>query len=111
MITNGEKCHRLALETLSNLLQEITPNHSGHYFCMNWVYSFRTKIKVTFYENVYKDHDYGHIIISEEGKNIVNHNQDKKYLKTLFVIYVDTGLLLEKIHACDNNLEEFSTKK
>ena len=47
----------------------------------------------------------------EEDKNILKDNQDKKSLKTAFVIYVDTESLLGKIHACDNNPEKCSKTK
>lgn len=47
----------------------------------------------------------------EEGKNILNYNQDKNFLKISFIIYVDTELLQEKIKACDSNSEESSTLK
>ena len=47
----------------------------------------------------------------EEGKSILNYNQDKHFLKISFIIYVDTELLKEKIKACDNNSEESSTTK
>ena len=43
----------------------------------------------------------------EEDNNILKYNQDKKYLKALFVIYVATELLLEKLRSFDNSLEEF----
>lgn len=35
-------------------------------------------------------------------------NQDKKSLKTSFIIYDETESLLEKNHLCNNNPEEFS---
>ena len=62
-------------------------------------------------KNVWKDRDSCHMIIPEEDKNILKCNQDKKCLKTPYVIYADTESLLEKVHACDNNPEKFSTTK
>ena len=35
------------------------------------------------HENVCKNHDYWHMIIPEEDKNILKYNQDRKSLKTL----------------------------
>ena len=55
-----------------------------------------------------KDQDYCHMVM-EKGKSIFEYNQDKKCLKTPFIIYVDTKSLLEKIHACENNSEESSS--
>ena len=43
----------------------------------------------------------------EEDNNILKYNQDKKSLKAVFVIYVATELLLEKLRSFDNSLEEF----
>ena len=51
------------------------------------------------------------MIMPEEDKNILKCNQDKKCLKTPYVIYADTESLLEKVRACDNNPEKFSTTK
>ena len=42
--------------------------------------------------------------MSEKG------NQNRKYLKTPFVVYADTELLLGKSHSCDINSENFTTK-
>ena len=62
-------------------------------------------------KNVWKDRDSCHMIMPEEDKNILKCNQDKKCLKTPYVIYADTESLLEKVRACDNNPEKFSTTK
>ena len=49
---------------------------------------------------------------SSGSKNILKYDQDHKYLKNPFVIYVDTESLGEKkINACDNNPEESYTTK
>ena len=47
------------------------------------------------HENVSKHHNFCYTI-PEESKNILKYNQDKNSLKTPFVIYVDTELLLQK---------------
>ena len=57
------------------------------------------------------DHDYFNMIMPGDYHEILKHTQDKKSRKTPFVIHANTNLLLEKIHACDNNPEEsFATK-
>ena len=81
-------------------------NHDHAKFCINYLYSFRAECKPNSQENVCKNNDYHHTIIPEED-NILKYNQDKKSLKALFVIYVATELLLEKLRSCDNSLEEF----
>ena len=45
MITNSGKWHYLAAKSLSRLLKDITLDHHGDYYCMNFLYSFRTEKK------------------------------------------------------------------
>ena len=54
------------------------------------------------HENICKHHDYCCVILPEEGKNIVQYNQDKKNLKIPFITYADMESLLEKLHVCHN---------
>ena len=49
------------------------------------------------------------MIMPEGDNNIFKYNQDKKSLKTPFVIYADKESLVGKIHACDNSPEESPT--
>ena len=49
------------------------------------------------------------MIIPVEDNKILKYNQDKKSLKTPFVIYADKESLVGKIHACDNSPEESPT--
>ena len=51
------------------------------------------------------------MVMSEEGKNVSQYNQYKHSLKIPFLIYGDTESLPEKIHACENTLEESFTIK
>ena len=52
MITNGEKCHYLAVKNLSALLRGITSKHDGDYHCLNCFHSFKTENKMKSHENV-----------------------------------------------------------
>ena len=52
MITNGKKLHYLTVKILSTLLKGITSNHKGDFYCLNCLYSYRTKEKLKKYENV-----------------------------------------------------------
>ena len=101
MITNGKKWHILA----------ITSDHYGDYYCMNCLYSFRTENKLKSHQKSVQGSDYCHMVMPKKRKNILEYNQDRKSLKTLFVIYADTELLLEKIHSQDINPEKSSTAK
>ena len=78
---------------------------------MNCLCLFATESKPKSHENVCKDYDYCHMVMSEECKNILKYNQDKKSLKAPFIIYADTESSLEKIHTYDNNPEESSITK
>ena len=46
VITDGKKCHYLAVKSLSALLRGITSNHVGGFYCLNCFYSYRTKEKL-----------------------------------------------------------------
>ena len=43
MITDGEKCHYLAAKSLSALLNGITSNHNGDFYCLNCFRAYTTK--------------------------------------------------------------------
>ena len=47
MIPNEEKegCHYLAVEKLSALLHGINSKHKGDFYCLNYLYSFKTENK------------------------------------------------------------------
>ena len=46
MITDGEKWHYLAVKSLSALLNGITSNHNGDFYCLNCFHAYTTKIKL-----------------------------------------------------------------
>ena len=43
MITDGEKWHYLAAKSLSALLNGITSNHNGDFYCSNCFRAYTTK--------------------------------------------------------------------
>ena len=45
MITNGKKCHYLAVKGLSALPRGVKSNHDGDFYCLNCFHSYRTKKK------------------------------------------------------------------
>lgn len=67
---------------------------------MSCLFQFKEESKHKSPENGDKNNDYCHLMLSEEGNKILKYNKDKKYLKTLFVIYADTEFLHEKIASC-----------
>ena len=45
VITDGEKWHYLAVKSLSALLNGITSNHNGDFYCLNCFHAYRTENK------------------------------------------------------------------
>ena len=46
MITDGKKWHYLAVTNLSALLQGMSSNHKGDFYCLNCFNSYTTKINL-----------------------------------------------------------------
>ena len=111
MITDGEKWHYLVVEKLSSLFKGITSNHDRDFYCLNCLYSFRTKNKLKSHGNVCENHDYCHIEMLEENNKILKYNYGEKSIKAPFLIDVDIESLLEKINTCYNNSKKSSTTK
>ena len=47
----------------------------------------------------------------DKGNKVLKYNYREKSLKAPFMIYADLDCFLEKMHSCQNNLENFYTKK
>ena len=56
MIPNKEKevWHYLAVKTFSAFLSGVTSKHSGNFYCLNCLHSYRTENKLKSYEKEYK---------------------------------------------------------
>ena len=52
MISDGKKCHYLAVKSLSALLRRITSTNNGDFHCLNCIRSFRTENKLKEHESV-----------------------------------------------------------
>ena len=46
MITNGEKCHYLAVKSLSATFREIKGNNHGDFYCLNCFHSYTMEKKL-----------------------------------------------------------------
>ena len=57
IITDGKKCHYLAVKSLSALFRGITSKHDGEFYCLNCFHLYRTKNKLKKHERVCYDHD------------------------------------------------------
>ena len=109
MITDGEKWHYLAVKRLSALLNGITSNHNGDFYCLNCFCAYTTKNKLEKHKKICENHDYCHVEMPNEDNKIIKYNQAEKSIKSPFIIYADLECLLEKISTCYNNPEESST--
>ena len=111
MITDGKKWHYLAVRSLSALFREITSSNNGDFYCLNCFHSYRTLNKLKKHEKICNNHDYCHIDMPEEDKNILKYSPGDKLLKALFIVYVDLEGLLKKEQLCQSNAENSYTEK
>ena len=112
MITNdGERWYYLAVRSLSALLRGISSSNIGDFYCLNCFHSYRTLNKLKKHERLCNNHDYRHVGMPEEGKNILKYRSGDKSLKAPFIIYADLECLLKKEQSCQNNAKSFYTKR
>ena len=109
MITDGEKWHYIAVKSLSTLLNGITSNHNGDFYCLNCFRAYTIKNKPEAHKKIWKNHDYCHVEMPNEDNKIIKYNQGGKSIKSPFIIYADLECLLEKISTCYNNPQKSST--
>ena len=89
----------------SRFLRGITLNYGGNYYFMNYVYSFRSESKLNYHKIC------ANITIIVTWWCLRKIRKTTASLKTPFVVYTDTELLLEKVPTCDTNPEESFTTK
>ena len=71
MITDGKKWHYVAVRNLSALFRGITSSNNSDFYCLNCFHSYRTLNKLKKHEKICNNHDYCHIDMPEEDKNIL----------------------------------------
>ena len=106
MITSGKKSHYLAVTNLSALLQGISSNHRGDFYCLNCFNSYTTKDKLKEHEEMCNNHDSYHIKMPRGDEEILKYKPGEKSLKAPFTIYLDLECLLIKKQSCQNNPEK-----
>ena len=111
MITDGKKCHYLAVKSLSALLRGITGNNNGSFCCLNCFRSYTAENKLEKNKNVGENHHYCYVEMPEEHNKILKYNHGEKSMRAPFVIYADLECLLEKMSTCHNNPKKSSTIK
>ena len=102
MITDGKKWHYLVVRSLSALFRRIISSNNGDFYCLNFCYSYRTLNKLKKHDKVHNNHDYCHVDMLEEGKNILKYRPGDKSLKVSFIIYADLECILKKEQSCQN---------
>ena len=55
------------------------------------------------HERICNNHDYCHVDMPDEGKNISKYRSGDKSLKVPFIVYADSECLLKKEQSCQNN--------
>ena len=78
MIPNGKKWNYLASTKLSALLRGITSKNNGDLYCLNCLYSFRTKNKLESHKKVYENKDFCNVIMPFEDTKRLEFNQYQK---------------------------------
>ena len=130
MITNNkqqdtdDKWHYIALKTgitdgrykktthsLSALYRGITSNHNEDLLFLGCMCSYRTDNTLKKHERLCNKHDYCHIDMPSEDKNILKNNSGEKSLKVAHAFYLGTESLLIKQQSSQNNPEESYTEK
>ena len=84
------------MKKLSTLLSGITLNYNDHYFCINFLPSFKAESKLKSQENVCKNHDNCNVKMHRAYNKILELNQEQRYIKISFIIYAETESLLER---------------
>ena len=56
------------------LLREITSKHNGDYYCLNWLHSFRTKIKLESHIKVCENNAICNVVMPSEDLEILEFN-------------------------------------
>ena len=111
MITDGKKWHYLAVRSLSALFREITSSNNGDFYCLNCFHSYRTLNKLKKHERVCNNHDYCHVDIPEESKNILKYSPGDKSLNVPFIVYADLECILKKEQSCQNKPKNLTQRK
>ena len=95
-ITDGKKWHYLTITNLSALLQGMSSNHDGDFYCLNCFNSYTTKNKLKRHAEICNNHDSYHIEMPKQAEKILKYIHGEKSLKAPFIIYLDLECLLKK---------------
>ena len=92
MIPNKEKKMALSCckKKLSSLLHGATSEHNDDFYCLDFLYFFRTESNLKSYEKICKNTDFHGIVMLSEKNNKLEFNQSMNSDKMKYIIYVDT---------------------
>ena len=93
MITNEEWWDYFVPKTLLALLIGITSKYKSDFYCLNFLHSIRTKIKLESHKKACENKDLFNIVMPSEDTKILQSNQYQKSDKASFIIYADLELL------------------
>ena len=74
---------------MSAFFRGITSSNNRDFYCLNCFHSYGTFNKLNEHETVCNNHDYCHVDMPEEGKNILKNSFGDKSLKAPFIIYAN----------------------
>ena len=94
MITDCKKWHyrnhcRLAVTSLSALLQEISSNDDGDVYSLNCFNSYTTENKLKEHEEICNNHDSCRIEMPKQAEKVLKYILEEKSLKAPVAIYLD----------------------
>ena len=81
------------------------------FLLFNCFHSYCTLNKLKRHERVCNNHDYCHVDMLQEGKNILKYHHGDKWLQVPFIIYADLECLLKKQQSSQNNPEIYYTQR
>ena len=83
MIPDGIGWHYFPVEKLTSLLKEITSKNNGDFYCLNYLYSFRTKKRQS-HKKVCENKDFWNIVMPSGETKILEFKEysisDKDHL-------------------------------
>ena len=85
------------IKKISALLTDIKPKNKGDFYCMNYLHSFRRKIKIESHKTVCENKDFCYVVIPSEDTKILEFSQFQKSYQDLFTTHADLECIIEKI--------------
>ena len=98
--SEGQRWHYFAEKKLPALLRGIKSKNNGDFYCLNCLYSSRTKSKLEFHKKVCENKDFCDVIMPFEDTKILEFNQ---YQKSDTAPFIEKVLWIPKIARNKNN--------